>query len=302
MNNTRASLTRQELLSTYRYLRLAMPGLAFLLAVGVTIQILKPSPDCWLGSISAYYYTPARAIFVACLCAIGACLIVYKGSTFREDMVLNCSGILAFFVALIPTPLGEAKTGENTLCGRSNVPTPTQLTQALDNNVWSGLAALIMMAIAYAVFGEVLSTGEGRPSPKAVAAIWGLTVVLVGVQVVWPEKVRSYGHYVAAIGLFVGVILMVLMHAWPNRFAGRQTDGSPSDGYRRFYAGVIGVMGLVLVVAVIMKLAGADNALFVLETGLIAAFVMFWSAQTKETWSEENDALLAAHAAEAETP
>ena len=226
MKREPTSVSHQELLSTYRFVRLAMPGLAFLLAVGVTIQIFSPADNCWLGSISAYYYTPARAVFVACLCSIGTCLFVYRGTTEREDLVLNISGILAFFVALIPTPLDEAETGPKSLCGRSNVPTDTQLSDALANNIWSALAALVMVAIAYAVFGGFIKQGHGRPSTKAVVTSLVVAAVPVVLYVGWPDKVESWGHYVAAVGLFIGVILMTLMHTWPGTFAGKRADGS----------------------------------------------------------------------------
>ncbi len=294
MKREPTSVSHQELLSTYRFVRLAMPGLAFLLAVGVTIQIFSPADNCWLGSISAYYYTPARAVFVACLCAIGTCLFVYRGTTEREDLVLNVSGILAFFVALIPTPLEEAETGPKSLCGRSNVPTDTQLSDALANNIWSALAALVMVAIAYAVFGGFLKQGHGRPSTKAVVTSFVVAAVPVVLYVVWPDKVESCGHYVAAVGLFIGVILMTLMHTWPGTFAGERADGSQpvtEPKFQKIYGAVIALMGVVLAVALVMKFAlDRDNALFVLESGLIAAFVIFWSVQTWENWGVENEA------------
>lgn len=300
-----SGVSHQELLSTYRFVRMAMPGLALLLALSVGIQIFSPSPDCWLGSISAYYYTPARAVFVACLCAIGTCLFVYRGTTVREDVVLNLSGVLAFFVAFIPTPLADAKTGAETLCGRSNVPTDVQLSAALDNNIVSGLAALIAVALAYWAFGGFLTEGHGRPSAASVITSLVVAAVPTVLYLARPEKVESLGHYVAAIGLFVGVVLMTLMHAWPERFAGTGPDGvKPSTDARfaRIYWAVIAAMGLVLAVFLVMKFVlDRDNALFVLEAGLIVAFVAFWSAQTVENWGAENRAQEEATTADAAT-
>ncbi len=55
------------------------------------------------GSISAYYHTPMRNVFVGILFAIGASLYLYKGYSTIEDFVLDCAGILALCIALLPT-------------------------------------------------------------------------------------------------------------------------------------------------------------------------------------------------------
>ena len=109
---------------------------------------------------------------------------------------------------------------------------------------------------------------------------------------------ESWGHYVAAVGLFIGVILMMLMHTWPGAFAGKRADGSQpttEPKFQKIYGSVVALMGVVLAVALVMKFAlDRDNALFVLESGLIAAFVIFWSVQTWENWGVENEAQAAA--------
>ncbi len=55
------------------------------------------------GSISAYYHTPIRNVFVGILFAIGTSLYLYKGYSTVEDFVLDGAGILAVCVALLPT-------------------------------------------------------------------------------------------------------------------------------------------------------------------------------------------------------
>ena len=76
--------------------------------------------------------------------------------------------------------------------------------------------------------------------------------------VVWPDKVESWGHYVAAVGLFIVVILMTLMHTWPGTFAGKRADGSQpvtEPKFQTIYGAVIALMGVVLAVALVMKFA-----------------------------------------------
>ena len=54
-------------------------------------------------SISTYYHTPMRDVFVGILFAIGTFLYIYKGYSTVEDFVLDGAGILAVCVALLPT-------------------------------------------------------------------------------------------------------------------------------------------------------------------------------------------------------
>ena len=40
-------MTRDDVLNTYRYLRIAMPLLLLMLLTSVVIQICSSDPDCW---------------------------------------------------------------------------------------------------------------------------------------------------------------------------------------------------------------------------------------------------------------
>lgn len=93
---------RQHILDTYFSTRIgiAIVGILFPLilwlvgrAVGVELQ----------DSISAYYHTAMRNVFVGILFAIGAFLYLYKGYSTQEDFVLDGAGIFALCVALLPT-------------------------------------------------------------------------------------------------------------------------------------------------------------------------------------------------------
>jgi hypothetical protein len=55
------------------------------------------------NSMSAYYHTELRDVFVGALIGIGFLLFLYKGFSRREDWALNISGILALGIALFPT-------------------------------------------------------------------------------------------------------------------------------------------------------------------------------------------------------
>src|SRR4051794_16730122 len=91
-------------IKTYRYLRMAMIAMIVLLGASLVIEWSKTDPRCLQTSISAYYYTPVRAIFVGALISIGVCMVLLKGNTEPEDILLNVAGILAPVVALVRTP------------------------------------------------------------------------------------------------------------------------------------------------------------------------------------------------------
>src|SRR5215471_5584402 len=54
-------------------------------------------------SISAYYYTHLRNVFVGGLCAIGVFLMSYRGFDKRDEIAGKIAGVLAICVAMFPT-------------------------------------------------------------------------------------------------------------------------------------------------------------------------------------------------------
>lgn len=55
-------------------------------------------------SISAYFHTGMRDVFVGSLCAIAVFLLCYKGYQRIDNLVANAAGVAALGVALFPTP------------------------------------------------------------------------------------------------------------------------------------------------------------------------------------------------------
>lgn len=101
--------TQSSLVFSYLELRRAIGVLGlllpFLLALGGWLffgQTLQPS-------LSAYYYTPMRDVFVGVLFAIGFFLFSYRGYEPEDDLAGNLACLFALGVALFPTaPLGQA--------------------------------------------------------------------------------------------------------------------------------------------------------------------------------------------------
>jgi hypothetical protein len=95
--------------STYLSLRV---GIAL---IGVTLPVMlwlggSTAGSSLLGSMSAYYYTGMRNVFVGALCAVGVALVLYKGFSREEDLALSLAGVLAICVALFPTAEGGQRT------------------------------------------------------------------------------------------------------------------------------------------------------------------------------------------------
>jgi hypothetical protein len=80
--------------------------LPFVLAIG---KILLEGPGI-LGSISSYYYSSMRNVFVGSMCAIGVFLWSYKGYDWRDAVAGTIAAVCAIGVALFPTTPDKGTT------------------------------------------------------------------------------------------------------------------------------------------------------------------------------------------------
>src|SRR5258705_12152572 len=142
---------------SYRYLRIAMVGLLVALGVSVGYQTWRQGFHL-LGSVSAYYYTPAQAIFVGALIGIATCMIALKGTTAAEDVFLNLGGMFAAVVAMVPTSRGEDYESTFRECVQAagpqiterassglNCRSVTALAEATRANVDNNMVALLVL-------------------------------------------------------------------------------------------------------------------------------------------------------------
>ena len=275
-------------IKTYRYLRLGVVGMALALSVSLVIEIATGESDGLLGSISAYYYTPVRAIFVGVLVAVGLALIAIKGREGPEDVMLNLAGMLAPLVALVPTPISTTVYGLDP--DRRSI--PDELVPAVENNVW----AILVLGAAGLVAGYVtLPDPVAAERRAAVAGLMAGLAVWLGFAA-WFLLGRSsfleLGHYLAAIPMFLLLAGVATVNA--RNAASRQQSavvGLRPTQYRGLYYLVAVGMVSVLVVAVVLFTVqavgdvGLPSAwLFVVEALLLGLFVVFWLAQTAENW------------------
>ena len=273
------TLPASDALKTYRYLRIGMVAAVVCLAGAIAIE--RSNVSCWQTSISAYYYTPARAIFVGGLIAVGFGLVVIQGRSSVEDICLNFAGMFAPVVAVAPTtdvgacwsipPIPRPVTDDGELA--------VWVRAYVDNNVKALLVAGAV-AVAAAVIVALVSRSTGGISRGAWVSLAVTVVALVGTWVLlesWSDfSTRAHGF--AAVLMFVFLIGAVVSKAigdWrtePRRYA-------------PMYAAIGGLMALGGVVISLLRIGG-DHTVLVLEAFEITLFAAFWMVQTVENWNE----------------
>ncbi|WP_155858879.1 hypothetical protein [Candidatus Blastococcus massiliensis] len=263
--------------TTWRYLRLALIGLAIGLACAVLYERFEVE-RCWQTSISAYYYTPVQGFFVGALVTIGVCLICLRGASDGEDVLLNLAGICAPVVALVPTP----STGG---CGSVLTDTANR-TVNITNNV---TALLVVSWIALAAAAALGFTGTRedppqKPSPMdligfglALGALALGTYAFAG-QRAWFD---ANAHDLAAFSMFGFIFLNVCLNAVQRNLV----RGQPPFRVNRYT-----LVALVMLADAVLHVVLWANewAYWVLtaEFSLIGLFALFWGLQTGERWAD----------------
>jgi hypothetical protein len=267
---------------TYLYLRVGLVALALFLGASLVIEMAFGDTE-WLGSISAYYYTPVRSVFVGTLCAMGVCLIAIKGRDRpREDLMLNLAGMCAPVVALVPTPLEDAACGGATRC------VPDAFVPGVVNNV----QALIVVGVVGVLFAArtVRRDTHERGDLLAIGISAG---GLVGFSLwffIGRDSFLDYAHYGTAVPMFGLIVAVALVNAAKvDEFVaegGTLTVGQ-SDTYKKAYRAIAYFMGVVIGGALVLFVvkAATDSQpfahwVFIVEALLLAAFTAFWILQT----------------------
>jgi hypothetical protein len=266
---TRMSAEEQDFaVKTWRYLRLAM--VVLVVGLGASIAYERWTADCTQTSISAYWYTPVQAYFVAAVVAIGVCLVCLRGSTDVEDILLNLAGMFAPVVAFVPTP-------NPSRCASKLE--PAKISElSIENNV---AALLIAGGFALAIF--LLVTRLTRPAltKTALAGYVAAAATLVLATVVFladQDWFVGHAHNVAAVVMFACILAAVCSNALGfGRAEARPRWQNPY--------GAIAVAMLVSAIGFgIAGWAGWRYWILAVEIALICLFAVFWIIQTVELW------------------
>ena len=97
----------------YRTLRAVIGGIVILLVpvvyIGNWLIFIGHPGDCfynpqWIpGSLSGFYYTHMRNLFVGAMCAVGVFFVAYHGHDRWDERLTNVAGLAAICIALFPT-------------------------------------------------------------------------------------------------------------------------------------------------------------------------------------------------------
>ncbi|TMS52552.1 diphosphate--fructose-6-phosphate 1-phosphotransferase [Mycobacterium sp. DBP42] len=276
---------------TYRYVRV---GLVALVVFLLTSLALTWAHTCPQGSISAFFYTRTHAVFLASLCAIGICLIAYKGSRIGEDALLNYSGFMAFIVALVPTGPGD-------LC-RPWLPTVTDPFGGVANNVAALFVAVAVGTGTYLALSHWRRPHEppvaSEPSCSEAATPWKtiattlirtekwlpaglLAISVAGAPLMLWGWFAQHAHVIASVAMFLAITLVAVYHACYARAAVRRH-------LARFYATIAGLMLITIAAGVVLLILGWHFGVITVELILIVLFAVFWAVQTWDVWDAQD--------------
>lgn len=284
-----------DAIKSYRYLRLGMIGAVVFLGVSLLIEHGKAPDGCWQTSISAYYYTPVRAVFVGMLVVVGFALIVIKGRDW-EDLWLNIAGLLAPVVAIVPTtdivddpqkpgcwslPPDKFPTVK---VGDSDV---TELAPWVRAIVANNFKAFLIVAFIGFVAGVVLaflahkgigSVKERITRYKIVSfAITGVALTVASIMFFGSRDFfLEHAHGKSAFLLFVFLFAAVVYNSL-------QRDGT--RWCRIAYMAVAAGMAIGAAVIFIPR-PFEEHTVFALEFWEISMFAVYWIVQTADNWNE----------------
>jgi hypothetical protein len=160
---TQYDKTQNQLVINYLYLRKAVGWVGALLPIvliaGNAIFFTTVLPD----SMSSYYYTNMRNVFVGTLCALGVFLIAYVGYDDADRWITNVAGAGAIGVAFCATKPTVCLVGELT-CAPPAVRS-LSLEQQIVGDVHLGFAAVAFLALAAMAmrFAKLPPAAEPRP-------------------------------------------------------------------------------------------------------------------------------------------
>ncbi len=256
---------------TWRYLRLSMVALVAMLAAAVLYEHFQvKGKGCFQTSISAYYYTPARSVFVAALVSIGVAMVCLRGNTPGEDLLLNLAGMFAAVVAFVPT------------LDPGTCWSVKSATEARAANIANNLSALLIagaLALAFALW-RAWREPPSRPARVALALAIAIWAAVLLVYEYTGDFFDRNAHGAAAIAMFLCIIGVACINV---------REYKPQDCKRTYwnrYTPVAAAMLVVLATQLATLITGElwSHQTIVVEGLLLLLFAVFWVMQTCELW------------------
>lgn len=281
MTGTVASTSLER---TYRYLRIGVAGtvVAIFVAVGQAAATAG-----WLTSVSDYFYTPARDVFVGALIAASLALFALSGHG-AERALLDAAALFAPLIALVPTTLAQGVVpGVALPCPERCFPPQFEADAANGVIVYLVLGALTVAVVFLLALLRQVSLAAVWPSLLITVAVLALTAALWGFA---REAFLQYAHFVATTAFFALFAAVALLSAFPRR------GPQPSRVFRILYLAIAAGLVLVLIAyAVLLPWADASGApvVLIVEALALVLFFAFWVVQGIEKWPDPDPAIIA---------
>jgi FtsH-binding integral membrane protein len=207
---------------------------------------------------------------VGVLVSVGVCLFCLKGSTDREDVLLNLAGMFALVVALVPTR------------GTGSCASVLGTAHDRDVNIANNFTALLAVGLLGLLILAFLATKNRPTRPEFIGFAVAALVFIATALIFWWDRdffVR-YAHYTAAVLMFTCILIVVGLNALSYK------DKTDATSPRNRYAAVAGAMLGSSAVITLAGILGWDHWVLVIEAALIGLFAVFWLIQTIELWHE----------------
>ena len=279
-----ASAASTSLERTYRYLRIGLAGTV----VAIFVAIFQAATTYgWLSSISDYFYTPARDVFVGALIAVSLALFALSGRG-AERALLDAAGLFAPLIALVPTTVVAGTVpGVVVPCtGRCFPP-------AYEADVANGVVVYLVLGVLVLLVALLL----GALGQVSLAAVWPslviAAVVVAATGLTWAfarDAFLQNAHFVATTLFFATFAAVAVRSAFPRQ------GPPPPPVFRVLYTAI--AVGLVLVlVAYLVLLPQASGRsipiVLIVEAIALTLFGVFWVVQSIEKWSDPNPSIIA---------
>jgi len=151
----------RELVVSYLFLRRAVGWIAILLPIVLLAGNLISSAASPPESMSGYYYTDMRNIFVGSLCALGVFLVAYNGYDDVDRWVTTTAGLGAIGVAFCPTKPAVCLVGAVACPPPSVRQLSTSQTWVGDIHLGFALLAFLMLGLMALRFAKTGKTPPG---------------------------------------------------------------------------------------------------------------------------------------------
>jgi hypothetical protein len=215
-------------------------GIAFLLVpvvyIGNWLVFTRHVGACFApnpripGSLSGFYYTHMRNLFVGAMCAMGIFFVAYRGHDTWDNRLTNAAGAAAIFIALFPTmpPYYSPSTpGPNQFFTRSNVCGPATLItynqsprQSWFRDVHLLSLALLFLMVFLMVLVQFTKRGPGQDPQQDTDPGHSLRRIRAWWRALFPadQPARHQNRiYVACAGAIAASGLLAVVAAiWPS--------------------------------------------------------------------------------------